>query len=212
MPTSAVELRTRDSTTGGEPPESLPPVAARAATLFVRRPLRYHARSTPEAIRGLVMAQRGCRLGATRGFVEAREHTGRLGARQQCISGYAEAVAARVYATIGRSPDNDVVLDHPSVLNHHLRLSWAARRARRPPEQTRGAGRGSRARGAGLAYEGAVTVRSSFSPVRAPRNSASIKGEIMKGSDVLKQKSGASVDTVENFIASLQTAEERCRN
>ncbi len=31
----------------------------------------------------------------------------------------------RVYATIGRAPDNDVVLDHPTVSNHHARLSWS---------------------------------------------------------------------------------------
>lgn len=35
-------------------------------------------------------------------------------------------MAARVYATIGRAPDNDVVLDHPTVSNHHARLSWSA--------------------------------------------------------------------------------------
>ncbi len=33
-------------------------------------------------------------------------------------------MARRVYATIGRAPDNDVVLDHPTVSNHHARLSW----------------------------------------------------------------------------------------
>jgi hypothetical protein len=31
----------------------------------------------------------------------------------------------RVYATIGRAPDNDVVLDDPTVSSHHARLSWA---------------------------------------------------------------------------------------
>ena len=31
----------------------------------------------------------------------------------------------RVYATIGRAPDNDVVLDDPTVSGHHARLSWA---------------------------------------------------------------------------------------
>lgn len=34
-------------------------------------------------------------------------------------------MAARVYATIGRSRENDVVLDDPSVSNHHARLSWS---------------------------------------------------------------------------------------
>jgi len=34
-------------------------------------------------------------------------------------------MAARVYATIGRAPDNDVALDHPTVSNHHARLSWS---------------------------------------------------------------------------------------
>jgi hypothetical protein len=33
-------------------------------------------------------------------------------------------MARRLYATIGRAPDNDVVLDHPTVSNHHARLSW----------------------------------------------------------------------------------------
>jgi hypothetical protein len=33
-------------------------------------------------------------------------------------------MAGRLYATIGRSPDNDVVVDHPTVSNHHARLSW----------------------------------------------------------------------------------------
>jgi len=33
-------------------------------------------------------------------------------------------MARRIYATIGRAPDNDVVLDHPTVSNHHARLSW----------------------------------------------------------------------------------------
>jgi hypothetical protein len=33
-------------------------------------------------------------------------------------------MARRVYATIGRAADNDVVLDHPTVSNHHARLSW----------------------------------------------------------------------------------------
>ncbi len=33
----------------------------------------------------------------------------------------------RVYATIGRAPDNEVVLDHPTVSNHHARLSWSAK-------------------------------------------------------------------------------------
>lgn len=32
---------------------------------------------------------------------------------------------ARVYATIGRAADNDVVLEHATVSNHHARLSWA---------------------------------------------------------------------------------------
>ena len=31
----------------------------------------------------------------------------------------------RVYSAIGRARDNDVVLDHPTVSNHHARLSWA---------------------------------------------------------------------------------------
>lgn len=31
----------------------------------------------------------------------------------------------RVYATIGRAPDNDVVLDAPTVSSHHARISWA---------------------------------------------------------------------------------------
>lgn len=35
-------------------------------------------------------------------------------------------MARRLYATIGRAPDNDVVLDHPTVSNHHARLSWRA--------------------------------------------------------------------------------------
>jgi hypothetical protein len=34
-------------------------------------------------------------------------------------------MAARVYATIGRSAENDVVLDDASVSNHHARLSWS---------------------------------------------------------------------------------------
>lgn len=34
-------------------------------------------------------------------------------------------MAARIYATIGRAPDNNVVLDHPTVSNHHARLSWS---------------------------------------------------------------------------------------
>jgi hypothetical protein len=33
-------------------------------------------------------------------------------------------MARRLYATIGRAPDNDVVLEHPTVSNHHARLSW----------------------------------------------------------------------------------------
>jgi hypothetical protein len=33
-------------------------------------------------------------------------------------------MARRLYATIGRAPGNDVVLDHPTVSNHHARLSW----------------------------------------------------------------------------------------
>jgi hypothetical protein len=36
-----------------------------------------------------------------------------------------QAMAPRVYATVGRSPDNDVVLDHATVSNHHARLSWS---------------------------------------------------------------------------------------
>jgi hypothetical protein len=36
-------------------------------------------------------------------------------------------MAPRLYATIGRAPDNDVVLDHPTVSNHHARLSWKGR-------------------------------------------------------------------------------------
>jgi hypothetical protein len=32
---------------------------------------------------------------------------------------------ARVYATIGRASSNDVVLDDPTVSNHHARLFWA---------------------------------------------------------------------------------------
>lgn len=32
---------------------------------------------------------------------------------------------ARVYATIGRASTNDVVLDDPTVSNHHARLSWS---------------------------------------------------------------------------------------
>jgi hypothetical protein len=31
----------------------------------------------------------------------------------------------RVYATIGRADGNDVPLDHPTVSNHHARLSWS---------------------------------------------------------------------------------------
>jgi hypothetical protein len=38
---------------------------------------------------------------------------------------YNRAMPPRVYATIGRAPDNDVVLDHPTVSNHHARLSWS---------------------------------------------------------------------------------------
>jgi hypothetical protein len=34
-------------------------------------------------------------------------------------------MAARVFATIGRAPGNDVTLDHPTVSNHHARLSWS---------------------------------------------------------------------------------------
>lgn len=34
-------------------------------------------------------------------------------------------MALRVYATIGRAAGNDVVLDDPTVSNHHARLSWA---------------------------------------------------------------------------------------
>lgn len=34
-------------------------------------------------------------------------------------------MAPRVYATIGRANDNDVVLDDPTVSNHHARLSWS---------------------------------------------------------------------------------------
>jgi hypothetical protein len=34
-------------------------------------------------------------------------------------------MASRVYATIGRAPGNDVVLDDPTVSNHHARLAWA---------------------------------------------------------------------------------------
>lgn len=33
-------------------------------------------------------------------------------------------MAPRVYATIGRAADNDVVLNDPTVSNHHARLSW----------------------------------------------------------------------------------------
>lgn len=33
-------------------------------------------------------------------------------------------MSRRLYATIGRASDNDVVLDHPTVSNHHARLSW----------------------------------------------------------------------------------------
>jgi hypothetical protein len=39
-------------------------------------------------------------------------------------------MAPRVYATIGRSPENDVVLDDASVSNHHARLSWSGRSLR----------------------------------------------------------------------------------
>jgi hypothetical protein len=31
---------------------------------------------------------------------------------------------ARIYATVGRASDNDVVLEDPTVSNHHARLSW----------------------------------------------------------------------------------------
>lgn len=31
----------------------------------------------------------------------------------------------RVYATVGRASDNDVVIDHATVSNHHARLSWS---------------------------------------------------------------------------------------
>jgi predicted transglutaminase-like cysteine proteinase len=34
-------------------------------------------------------------------------------------------VSPRIYATIGRAAGNDVVLDDPTVSNHHARLSWA---------------------------------------------------------------------------------------
>ncbi len=34
-------------------------------------------------------------------------------------------MARSVYATIGRAPDNDVVLEHRTVSNHHARLSWS---------------------------------------------------------------------------------------
>mgnify|MGYP006335709337 FL=1 len=34
-------------------------------------------------------------------------------------------MAPRVYATIGRATSNDVVLDDPTVSNHHARLAWA---------------------------------------------------------------------------------------
>ncbi len=34
-------------------------------------------------------------------------------------------MAQRVYATIGRAADSDVVLDDPTVSNHHARLSWS---------------------------------------------------------------------------------------
>jgi hypothetical protein len=34
-------------------------------------------------------------------------------------------MAPRVYATLGRATDNDVVLNEPSVSNHHARLSWS---------------------------------------------------------------------------------------
>lgn len=34
-------------------------------------------------------------------------------------------MAGRVYATIGRASTNDVVLDDPTISNHHARLSWS---------------------------------------------------------------------------------------
>jgi hypothetical protein len=34
-------------------------------------------------------------------------------------------MAPRIYATIGRAPDNNVVIDDPTVSNHHARLSWS---------------------------------------------------------------------------------------
>src|SRR5688572_12109731 len=37
---------------------------------------------------------------------------------------FGSAMSGRIYATIGRSPDCDVVLDHPTVSSHHARLSW----------------------------------------------------------------------------------------
>lgn len=34
-------------------------------------------------------------------------------------------MAGRIYATIGRSDDCDVAIDHPTVSTHHARLSWS---------------------------------------------------------------------------------------
>lgn len=34
-------------------------------------------------------------------------------------------MAPRIYATIGRAPDNNVVIEDPTVSNHHARLSWS---------------------------------------------------------------------------------------
>jgi len=34
-------------------------------------------------------------------------------------------MSARIYATVGRAADNDVVLDDPTVSSHHARLSWS---------------------------------------------------------------------------------------
>lgn len=41
------------------------------------------------------------------------------------VAVYPAPMARRVYATIGRAADNNVTLDHPTVSNHHARLSWS---------------------------------------------------------------------------------------
>ena len=122
-PPSCPPLTRRPSASRAEGRKRPPPPRAVASWLSVSSSLRigsarglFHTCQVGEpASRGVCVLATGWTFGHA--FMA-------LGALSCC---YSQTMAPRVYATIGRAGDNDVVLEDPTVSNHHARVFWSGK-------------------------------------------------------------------------------------